>query len=87
MRNLLKTATFRGVLPAVIVALSFGTAVTTLSAQTTASSDKEKKELKVGDVAPDFELKGTDGKTYKLSDFKGKSPVVVAWYPKALTGG
>lgn len=43
--------------------------------------------LKVGDKAPDFTLKGTDGKTYKLSDFKGKQAVVVAWYPKALTGG
>jgi thioredoxin-dependent peroxiredoxin len=43
--------------------------------------------LKVGDPAPDFELKGSDGKTYKLSEFKGKKAVVVAWYPKALTGG
>jgi len=42
--------------------------------------------LKVGDKAPDFELKGSDGKTYKLSDLKGKA-VVVAWYPKAMTGG
>ena len=44
-------------------------------------------ELKAGDPAPDFELKGSDGKTYKLSDFKGKKPVVVAWFPKAFTGG
>src|SRR5438270_3188669 len=44
-------------------------------------------ELKVGDKAPDFTLKGSDGKTYKLSDFKGKQAVVLAWYPKALTGG
>ena len=44
-------------------------------------------ELKVGDKAPDFELKGSDGKTYKLSQFKGKEVVVVAWYPKAFTGG
>lgn len=44
-------------------------------------------ELKVGSVAPDFSLPGTDGKTYKLSDFKGKKYVIVAWYPKALTGG
>ena len=44
-------------------------------------------ELKVGDVAPDFELKASDGKTYKLSDFKGKKAVVVAWFPKAFTGG
>jgi peroxiredoxin Q/BCP len=43
--------------------------------------------LKVGDTAPDFTLKGTDGKTHKLSDYKGKQAVVLAWYPKALTGG
>lgn len=43
--------------------------------------------LKVGDPAPDFSLQGTDGKTHKLSDFKGKQSVVLAWYPKALTGG
>lgn len=43
--------------------------------------------LKVGDKAPDFELKGSDGKTYKLSSFQGKSPVVIAWFPKAFTGG
>jgi peroxiredoxin Q/BCP len=44
-------------------------------------------ELKVGDDAPDFEMVGSDGKTYKLSDFKGKQAVVVAWYPRAFTGG
>ncbi len=43
-------------------------------------------ELKVGDTAPDFELQGSDGKTYKLSDLKGKA-VVLAWFPKAFTGG
>src|SRR5688572_32793955 len=43
--------------------------------------------LKVGDDAPNFELKGSDGKTYKLSDFKGKKPVVIAWFPKAFTPG
>lgn len=42
---------------------------------------------KVGDDAPDFELVGSDGHTYKLSSFKGKQAVVVAWYPKAFTGG
>ena len=44
-------------------------------------------ELKVGDKAPDFSLAGSDGKTYKLSDFKGKQAVVLAWFPKAFTGG
>ena len=44
-------------------------------------------ELKVGDAAPDFSLQGSDGKTYKLSAFRGKQAVVIAWYPKAFTGG
>lgn len=44
-------------------------------------------DLKVGDDAPDFELSASDGKTYKLSDFKGKQAVVVAWFPRAFTGG
>jgi cytochrome oxidase Cu insertion factor (SCO1/SenC/PrrC family) len=43
--------------------------------------------LKVGDVAPDFTLRATDGKTYKLSDFKGKKNVVLAFYVLAFTGG
>jgi peroxiredoxin Q/BCP len=43
-------------------------------------------DLKPGDAAPDFSLQGTDGKTYKLSDLAGKT-VVVAWFPKAFTGG
>jgi peroxiredoxin Q/BCP len=44
-------------------------------------------ELAVGDAAPDFTLQASDGKTYKLSDFKGKKAVVLAWFPKAFTGG
>ena len=42
--------------------------------------------LKVGDPAPPFELQGSDGKLHKLSDHKGKT-VVLAWFPKAFTGG
>src|SRR5262245_710733 len=44
-------------------------------------------ELKVGDPAPDFKLTGSDGKTYTLSQFKGKKAVVLAWFPKAFTSG
>src|SRR3954465_14271643 len=44
-------------------------------------------KLKVGDQAPNFKLQATDGKTYRLSDFKGKKPVVLAWFPKAFTPG
>jgi len=43
--------------------------------------------VKVGDVAPDFTLQGTDGKTHKLSEYRGKQAVVVAWFPKAFTQG
>lgn len=43
--------------------------------------------LKVGDVAPDFTLQASDGKTYKLSDFKDKKAVVIAWFPAAFTQG
>jgi thioredoxin-dependent peroxiredoxin len=44
-------------------------------------------ELKPGDPAPAFKLEGSDGKTYSLADFQGKKPVVLAWFPKAFTGG
>jgi peroxiredoxin Q/BCP len=44
--------------------------------------------LKVGDTAPDFTMVGSDGKTYKLSELtKAGKAVVVAWYPRAFTGG
>lgn len=51
-----------------------------------ASAQQAPVELKVGDVAPNFSLPGTDGKTHNLADYKGKT-VVLAWYPKAFTGG
>lgn len=44
-------------------------------------------ELKVGDMAPAFSAPGSDGKTHALSDSKGKQYVVLAWFPKAFTGG
>ncbi|MFO0555706.1 MAG: hypothetical protein U0271_45440 [Polyangiaceae bacterium] len=43
--------------------------------------------LKAGDPAPSFSLMGSDGKTHKLSDHLGREVVVVAWFPKAFTGG
>lgn len=44
-------------------------------------------QLKVGDSAPDFTLPDTTGKQIKLSDFRGKKNVVLAFYVLAFTGG
>jgi peroxiredoxin Q/BCP len=58
-----------------------------LSVAASAAFAQAPVELKVGDPAPDFTLQASDGKTYKLADFKGKQSVVVAWFPKAFTQG
>lgn len=55
--------------------LTVGLALTVLTANA----------LEVGDMAPDFELPGSDGKTYSLADYRGKQAVVLAWFPKAYT--
>jgi peroxiredoxin Q/BCP len=61
----------------VLFGLAFGLLTSPVAAQ----------ELKVGDKAPDFTLKGSDGKTHHLADYQGKKAVVLAWFPKAFTGG
>jgi len=43
--------------------------------------------LKVGDMAPDFTLSATTGGKVTLSDLRGKSNVVLAFFPAAFTGG
>ena len=40
-----------------------------------------------GERAPDFELSASDGATYTLEQFRGKQSVVIAFFPKAFTGG
>lgn len=48
---------------------------------------EDKAVVKEGDKAPDFKLTGSDGKEYSLKQFAGKQAVVIAWFPKAFTGG
>jgi hypothetical protein len=51
---------------------------------------KAPPKLKVGDMAPDFTLQyftGSDLKNVKLSDYRGKKNVVLAFYIFAFTGG
>jgi peroxiredoxin Q/BCP len=43
-------------------------------------------ELKAGDMAPAFSMVGSDGRTHTLAEYKGRA-VVIAWFPKAFTGG
>jgi len=45
-----------------------------------------KLPLVPGDMAPDFTLPASDGQTYHLAELKGTT-VVLAWFPKAFTGG
>ena len=49
-------------------------------------TDEPSVELKPGNDAPDFSLSGSDGRTHRLRDLAGQV-VVVAWFPKAFTGG
>jgi peroxiredoxin Q/BCP len=43
--------------------------------------------LDVGDPAPRFALHGSDGESHRLEDHLGKQVIVLAWFPKAFTGG
>jgi peroxiredoxin Q/BCP len=45
------------------------------------------KQLQIGDAAPDFTLPASDGKMVSLADFRGRSEVVLFFYPKDNTPG
>lgn len=65
-------------------------AASVLAQQTTTTAQQPappKTHLQVGQPAPDFTLPDTAGKEVKLSDFKGKKNVVLAFYVLAFTGG
>lgn len=65
-------------------AISALTAVGVLSAGMTVQGATQ---LKVGDMAPDFTLPSSTGKSFSLSEFRGKKGVVLAFFPAAFTGG
>jgi peroxiredoxin Q/BCP len=68
-----------------LASAGFGVAVSAQAPQQAAAAAQP--TLKIGDPAPDFSLQASDGKTYKLSSFRGKQAVVVAWFPAAFTSG
>ncbi len=68
----------------VIAVLTAAFALVALGQGTPASTTTK---LKIGDMAPDFTLTDTAGTKVKLSDFRGKNNVVLAFYVFAFTGG
>lgn len=59
----------------------------TSSAATPPAGAASPAPLKAGDAAPAFDLLGSDGKRHTLADHVGRQAVVIAWFPKAFTGG
>ncbi len=80
-----REAPMKSAIPVLSIALTIG--LVDASAPRAQDAAPPAQELNVGDKAPDFTLEATDGKTYTLSkDLKGKW-LVLAWFPKAYTGG
>ena len=86
MRHITMLGLAASVLATAVAAQTPGQAPVSTQPPAQASAAPVANELKVGDAAPAFSLPGSDGKTHKLSDHKGKA-VVLAWFPKAFTGG
>ncbi len=71
--------------------LAVGLLLAMIAASSAFAQTKEDSSMpKVGDTAPDFTLKYFDGanlKDVKLSDYRGKKSVILAFYVFAFTGG
>ena len=51
------------------------------------ANETDNKRPVVGDQAPEYSFQGSDEKTYSSKDMVGKQAVVIAWFPRAFTGG
>ena len=71
----------RGFAVALTIGLLFAEAAAPLS------SAAIQARLEAGEMAPDFALPASDGKTYRLSDYRGKRAVVIAWFARAFSAG
>ena len=65
----------------------FSPAIVLSAAAMLASAGAASAALGVGDPAPDFTLPGSDDNDATLSSYQGESNVVLAFFPKAFTGG
>jgi cytochrome oxidase Cu insertion factor (SCO1/SenC/PrrC family) len=77
----------RRIVPVLLAALAVLLATQSLAQQQPQQPAIAHTQLKVGDMAPDFTLPDQDRKPVKLSDFRGKKNVVLAFYVLAFTGG
>ena len=69
---------------------AFTVAVLTAATAVSQNVAPSKTQLKVGDVAPDFSILANNTSNHaavKLSDFRGKKNVILAFFPAAFTGG
>ena len=74
----------------IVKAITYLFLLLSMAGQFPAAAQEEaiaKTNLKVGDVAPDFTLTSNKWEKVKLSDFRGKKNVVLAFYVLAFTGG
>ena len=70
-----------------LVAVGIALILTALCGEVRGQQPAPQSQLKVGEAAPDFSLPDQNGKPVKLSDFRGKQNVVLAFYVLAFTGG
>ncbi len=75
------------VLLSLILTFALSSATSPVLAQGDKKEEPQPTKFKVGDTAPDFTLKNQDGKDVKLSDYRGKKSVALAFYVFAFTGG
>ncbi len=70
-----------------IPALLVGIALLVASQAPAQQAAVAKTHLKVGDAAPDFTMLNQNWKPVKLSEYRGKKNVILAFYVLAFTGG
>ena len=72
---------------AFVVAAAVAASVPLSARQGCARAAATPRALQPGDMAPDLVLPGTDGRTYRLADYRGKQAVVLVWFARAFSAG
>ncbi len=74
-------------IPAFVLAVGLAAVSPQAAHEGEGKADAPAPMLKAGDPAPAFSLPGSDGRTHALADHAQQRAVVIAWFPKAFTGG